>query len=565
MAGISEIWRARGEVDALRLHEAEQLGLAPVVTEVVAARTTGDLSAFLTPSVRQLPSPDLLPDMDTSAQRLADAVQAGERVTVFGDYDADGCTASAVLYRFLSQLGCPVQVRLPHRLKDGYGLAASMVDQLAAGADVLITVDCGATAFEALERAQALGLPTIVCDHHSVADSIPPAVGVINPKRADNRYPPGEPAAVGVAWNLALWTRKVLRDRGYFRDGAEPDVEALLALVAVGTVADMVPLTGANRVFVRRGLRELERTPFVGLHVLKEGARDAELTERSLGFDVAPRLNAAGRLADADLAFRLLVTDDPTEARALYEQLDALNADRRKLQRDTVGEVMRRVREVEQVPDCIVAYDPQWHPGVVGLAAGRLVEHYHRPAVVIGMQGKGSARAPEGVNLVAALRSAQGELERYGGHHAAAGLTLKAEARLARLRAELNLAVREQLGEVGHQKVVLYDAELPPWEAHLGVAQQLRQVAPFGMANPVPVLLARRLTVLQRKDYKSDFTRLAVAAPTQQRQIWMDGFRIGRAADRGAVVDVLYEVQIDRYKGELQARRRVIALREAQA
>ena len=565
MTGVTEVWLPRGEVDALQLHEATQLGLASVVAEVVAARTSESLDDFLKPHVRNLPRPDLLPDMDQAAHRLADAIEAGERVTVFGDYDADGCTAAAVLYRFLNELGCPTHVRLPHRLKDGYGLATSMVDGLAPDCDVLITVDCGATAFEALERAQELSLPVIVCDHHSVAETIPPAIAVINPKRLDNEYPPGEPAAVGVAWNLVAGTRAVLRQRGYFNGRDEPRIELLMALVAIGTVADMVPLTGANRIFVRRGLRELERTSYAGLKVLRTASKDPALTERSLGFDLAPRLNAAGRLADAHMAFQLLVTDDPQEAQELFAQLEELNASRRSTQRSTVDEVMRRVRRAERLPDCIVAYDAQWHPGVVGLAAGRLVDRYHRPAVVIGMQGKGSARAPDGINLVAALGAASGQLARFGGHQAAAGLTLKPDADVARLRSDLNLAVRDQVGEHGHRKRLLYDTELAPWQAHLDIAQQLRQIAPFGMANPQPVFLAKGLEIRRRNDYKSDFTRLAVAAPVQSGQVWMDGFRIGRAADTGSCVDVLYELHIDRYKGEWQARRRVIALRMAQA
>ncbi len=563
MNDVDEIWACRGEVDALRLHEATAQGLAPVVAEVVATRTAESLVDFLNPQVGHLPSPNLLPDMQPAAERLADAVQAGERVTVFGDYDADGCTASAVLFRFLQAVDLEPLVRLPHRLKDGYGLAASMVDQLAPYCDLLITVDCGATAFEALERAKALNLPVIVCDHHSVADSIPPAVAIINPKREDNDYPPGEPAAVGVAWNLALWTRRVLRERGFFADRAEPNVEALLALVALGTVADMVPLTGANRIMVRRGLIEIERSDYLGMTTLREAAKDPVLTERSLGFDFAPRLNAAGRLSDADLAFRLLVTSDAEEAASLFTQLDELNKDRRDLQRKTVDEVMRRVARTERLPDFIVAYDADWHPGVVGLAAGRLVDRYHRPAVVIGMQGKGSARAPEGVNLIEAMHAGAQDLARYGGHQVAAGLTLHDQADLGRLRSNLNLAVREQLGAAGHQRRILYDAELMPWEANLEIAEQLRSIAPFGMANPKPVFLARNLEVRRRNDYKSEFTRLAIAAPVQRGQIWMDGFRISRTADTGERVDVLYELLVDRFKGEWQARRRVIALRAA--
>jgi single-stranded-DNA-specific exonuclease len=428
---------------------------------------------------------------------------------------------------------------------------------------LLITVDCGATSFAALERAGELDLDVIVCDHHTVADTIPPAVAVINPKRPDSAYPPGEPAAVGVAWNLAVWTRRVLRQRGAFEGRTEPDIEALLALVAVGTVADMVPLTGANRVFVRRGLEALDSSPFAGLKVLRAHIKGAELTERSIGFDIAPRLNAAGRLADADLAWRILVTDDHAEAAALFTQLDEINVDRRALQKKTVDEVMARVRRSSAVPDCIVAYDPEWHPGVVGLAAGRLVDRYNRAAVVIGQGGKGSARAPAQVHLVQALKQVEAHLVAFGGHSVAAGLTLAKDADIGQLRAGLNLAVRAQLGAEGHRHVRVYDAELAPWLATLDLARELRALAPFGQGNPVPVLLGRRLQVRSRRDYKSDFTRIAVAAPVDSGQVWLDGFRMGRVADRGQSIDVLYEVEPDHFNEKWRARRRVIALREA--
>jgi single-stranded-DNA-specific exonuclease len=564
MNSTNEVWLSRGELDTERFAEALRLGLSEPAGQVAARRATGSLRSYLQPRLADLPSPSLLPDMQVAAERLADAVCAQERITIFGDYDADGCTSSAVLSRFLGELGSQAKVRLPHRLKDGYGLAPSMVEDLAPDCDLLITVDCGATAFPALELAQKLALPVIVCDHHTVASSIPPAVAIINPKRPDSDYPPGEPAAVGVAWNLAAWTRHVLRERGYFKDRPEPDLVALMGLVALGSVADMVPLTGANRIFVRHGLKSLENSPYPGMRVLRAHAKDPVLSERSLGFDYGPRLNAAGRLADADLAWRLLVSEDETEAKLIFEQLDELNKERRELQKKTVEEVMRRVAKTEHLPDFIVAHDPSWHPGVVGLAAGRLVDRYHRPAAVIGMQGKGSARAPEGVNLVAALATMSSELASYGGHLVAAGLTMAPGGKIERLRAGLNLAIREQLGEAGHQKRLLYDAELPPWRAHLDLARELRELAPFGIGNPPPVLLARGLEVVSRRDYKSDYTRIAVAAPVQAGQVWLDGFRMGRTADTGQRIDVLYEVNVDFYREQWLAKRRVIALRPEQ-
>jgi single-stranded-DNA-specific exonuclease len=548
------------------------MGLGDAAAEVVARRCVGSdgPAAFLAARLSGLPSPGTLPDIDAGAERLADAVVGGERVTVFGDYDVDGCTSSAVLLRFLADCGLAAKVRLPHRLKDGYGIKPSMVEALAPEADLLITVDCGATAFDALERARDLGLDVIVCDHHTVANKVPVAVAVINPKRPESTYPGGEPAAVGVAWNLVAWTRKNLRERGFFDGREEPDIAALLDLVALGTVCDMVPLNGANRTFVRHGLRRLSQRATTGLRVFQVGAKCNQPTDASdLGFRLGPRINAAGRLADAQIALDLLLCDDEAEAQRLFEVLDGLNVERRETQRQATREAEEMVRAAAHLPDAIVAYNPDWHPGVVGLVASRLAERFNRCAVVIGSGGKGSARAAGDLSIYDAVAAGRDCLSSFGGHRAAAGLTLTDLGQLGRLRERVNRSVREQIGALGHRRTRLFDVELAPHRAIVDLALELRQIAPFGMGNPAPVFFAQQVEILQRTVKNKGFTILSVDSPgaldggsNWARKCELSGFDLSPSADAGAVVDVLYTVEVNTFRGRESVRRRIQALRE---
>jgi single-stranded-DNA-specific exonuclease len=375
-----------------------------------------------------------------------------------------------------------------------------------------------------------------------------------------------------VAWNLAAWTRKHLRDRGFFQGRAEPDLAELLDFVALGTVCDMVPLSGANRTFVRHGLRQLDKGLSVGLRVFKAGAKCNDPIDASdLGFRLGPRINAAGRLADAQTALDLLLSDDEAEAQRLFEVLDALNKERRETQRAATLEAENMVRAAGQLPDAIVAYNPNWHPGVVGLVASRLAERFNRCAVVIGTGGKGSARAAGDLSIYDAVAAGRECLSAFGGHRAAAGLTLTDRERLGRFRELVCRAVREQIGEAGHRRTRLYDVELPPHRAVVDLALELRQIAPFGMGNPVPVFLARNVEILGRTEKNKGFTILRVNGPgaedngtRQPRKYEISGFDLSPSADAGALVDVLYTVEVNSFRGREYVRRRVQVLRKAE-
>lgn len=564
-----EIWELRGQPDPGIRQAAKAQQLSDTAADLLCRRLESpeDLKELAEHRLSARFDPGLLPDMAAAAAKLADVVQAGQRVLIFGDYDVDGTTSAAVLTRFLSLCGHgSVSTRLPHRLKDGYGIQASMVDDLAEAADLLITVDCGATAFDALERAQELGLEVIVCDHHTVAETVPPACAVINPKRADNQYPGAEPAAVGVAFNLVMATRRELRQRGFYNSGRpEPRLDGLLELVALGTVADMVTLTGINRLFTRLGLAELQEPSNVGLAALRALGRPGPVDEVALGFHYGPRINAAGRLDRADPAFELLVTEDPERARQLATQLDDYNRERRELQRQVLESAVERVRAWEHLPDVIILQNPDWHPGVVGIVASGLVRRFNRSSVVIGSQGKGSARAVEGQSIYAALNAGRGLLDRFGGHRAAAGLTFSGDREaLAELRETVNLALREQLGPDLHRRRRIFDLVLHPGYAHRDLARELDRLGPWGQGNPRPVFLGQQLQLLETRPGKKGYLGLWVGGFQGNRGVQLFGFdleELSQFADSGDPVDVLYELSVDHYRGEERARRRVLAWR----
>ena len=478
--------------------------LGPASSELIARRLQSPeaIQELFETSLERY-DPALLPDMAVAAQVLADAIQQNLRVLIFGDYDVDGTTSAAVLTLFLRACGHEaVSTQLPHRMKDGYGLRAESVDDIAAQADLLVTVDCGATAFEALERAQELGLGVIVCDHHTVAEQVPPAHAVINPKRADNRYPGGEPAAVGVAFNLVVATRRELRQRGAFDGRVEPRLDSLLELVALGTVADMVPLTGANRLYTRMGLERLQCSGLPGLRALARLCKSKRMTERELGFDFGPRINAAGRLSQARLAVELLTTDDTERAVALADYLQQLNKDRQKLERKILKQAKEMVAENpdwESAPALVLA-SPEWNPGVIGIVASRVAEYFERPAIMISLSrpdevGQASCRTFAGFDLHAGLTECREHLVSYGGHKYAAGLKIDANK-----IDEFRIAFCDHVGATHEvtkrDREVTIDAEVRLADLTWKAVKQIDELGPFGAQNPRPKFAASKVEVL---------------------------------------------------------------------
>jgi single-stranded-DNA-specific exonuclease len=472
--------------------------LAPdvLIERILLARgaPVNELATWKAPSLRGfMPDPSLFQDMDIAARRIADAVENGDAVAVYGDYDVDGATSAALLIRLLRDLGLTARPYIPDRLLEGYGPSAEALVQLKAeGIDLAITVDCGAQAFAALEAAQSAGLEVIVVDHHQCSTALPPALALVNPNRLDEGAEAagfGYLAAVGVAFLLGAAILRELRGRGWFAERAEPELMALLDLVALGTVADVAKLTGLNRAFVAQGLKILARRQNIGLAALADAARVHQLPgAHELGFAFGPRINAGGRVGQADLGVRLLTTEDPLEAQRIAAELDRLNEERRAIEA-AVQEEALALAEGQGNAAVIVVAKRGWHPGVIGIVAGRLKERLGRPALVIALAedgtGKGSGRSIPGVDLGAATIAARdaGLLSAGGGHAMAAGLTVPPGG-VDALAIWLNERLAEAVAAASGTRALSLDALLAPGGVNADFADAIAAGGPYGHGWP---------------------------------------------------------------------------------
>ena len=480
----------------LRDHLARILGILPATAQVLLARGYTDPEAadrYLRAPLDALRRPAQLPDLAQAARVLWDAARSGLRITVYGDFDADGVCATAVLVRGLRALGVTAEFTVPHRMREGYGLTVEAVQALAeSGTGCLVAVDCGVGALEEVALARELGMRVVVVDHHEPPPALPCADALVDPKIPHRPYPFRGYSASGLSWLLVAALRELA--------GVGPS-EDLLELAAVGTVADVVPLVDDNRVLVRHGLRRLEASPLPGLQaLLRACGLSGPVGAEDVAWRLAPRLNAAGRVDSALVALRLLLTDDPGEAQELAGRLERHNAERQRLQEVALGQAVAAVEELglEDRPG-IVVWGEGWHPGVVGLVAGRLREAYWRPAVALAVEGRrarGSARGVPGLDLVEVLAHCGDLLERFGGHAQAAGLSLPSD-RLEAFRRRFEEAVAARLAPELLVPVVRVEAEVGLDGATERLVEELTQLEPFGPGNPRPVLAARGLQLLE--------------------------------------------------------------------
>ena len=526
---LGQPWRWRGLAA-----DARDPGFAPddLVTQLLLTRgcTRDDLEAHRSPSIRAfMPDPSIFRDMDKAAERLADAVQRGEAVTVFGDYDVDGATSAALLIRLLRDLGLDPRAYIPDRLMEGYGPSGEALVRLKReGADLIITVDCGAMAFDALAEASAVGAQVIVVDHHKCASQLPEALALVNPNRLDEDEGRnhGHLAAVGVAWLLAAATVRVLRGRGFFAGRAEPRLLDLLDIVALGTVADVAALKGLNRAFVAQGLKVMAQRRNIGMNALIEASRLTRApTCSDLGFALGPRINAGGRVGKSDLGVRLLTTQDADEARVIAEELNRLNEERRAIE----AEVQASAETMPADGAVAVVAARGWHPGVIGIVAGRLKEKLGRPAIVIAIGedgiGKGSGRSIAGVDLGAAILAAKeaGLLIAGGGHAMAAGVTV-AEGQIAAFTAFLEAKLAETVGRASGDRALLLDAVLAPGGVNTDLVDAMEAGGPYGMGWPAPRVAAGPVRIVKCDVVGNGHVR-AIVAGEDGRSIKCVAFR----------------------------------------
>ncbi len=553
----------------------EELKVPPVVARVLVARgyrTPDEATRFLSDALTELPDPFLMKGLPQAAERILQAINAQEKVTLYGDYDVDGVTSTALLTTFLAQVGLSVGTYIPHRLGEGYGLNLTAIERLAEdGTRLLITLDCGITSHAEISRANELGMDVIVVDHHAVPEVMPPAVAVLNPLQPGCDYPTRWLCAGGVTFNLCMGLRKHLRERGHFAGRQEPNLKVLLDLVALGTVADVVPLVGANRVLVTHGLKELSAGRRPGVRALKDvaGVGEGPVTAGTVGFRLGPRINAAGRLDDASVGLRCLLADDYEAALPLAKALDEANAERQEIERRMLNAAIEQAAAaVERGAKGLVLASEGWHPGVVGIVASRIVERFHRPTIVIGVHdgvGKGSARSIEGFHLYDAIHSISHHLSRFGGHKAAAGLTVEL-SRLDAFRADFEQVAAAQLDDAQLVPRCRIDAVVQPSELSEATVQALKALAPFGMGNPEPVLALRgeraSPRVLGNKlPGEPGHLKLTLASAPAFDVI---GFRQAeKAALTDAPVDLAFKVDVDEFRGVRRLALKLQSLRAA--
>ena len=495
-------WRQRpAEAATIRAH-MQGLGLEEPLARALASRgVRADQGAdFLTPTLRALfPDPSSFMDMDAAAEALLDAFQAKSQVHIFADYDVDGASSAALLVRWFRAMGADLPIYVPDRLTEGYGPSAKAFDTLkAAGADLVVTVDCGAAANEALAHAAAIDLNVVVIDHHLMRSEPPRALAVVNPNRPGCNSGQGNLAAAGVVFVLLAALNREARRRGLFADRPEPDIRQWLDLAALGAICDVTALTGFNRALTGLGLKVMSDWKNPGLRALlaAAGAEQGPAKSNHAGFILGPRINAGGRIGRSDLGARLLSTDDPAEAQALALELDALNLSRREVERAVTEAAVRRVEATGAHADetaLVVVAGEDWHPGVVGIVAGRLRERWRKPVIVIGLDpvtglGKGSGRSQPGMNLGRAIQAAweAGVLLAGGGHAMAAGMTMDG-ARLAELTDFLNDRLAGERIEAVAMDALEIDALIDPGAATRALFESFEQLAPFGPSNPEPV------------------------------------------------------------------------------
>lgn len=477
---------------------AQAYDLPLIVSRLIVARGIAfdDVEAFLNPTIRdQLPDPYTLKDMDKAAERIAAAIMKGESVAVFGDYDVDGATSSALMKRFFASLGQDIRIYIPDRIAEGYGPNADALRQLRAeGAELLITVDCGITSFEPIAAGTEAGLDIVILDHHRAEPQLPDAVAIVNPNRLDDDSGQGHMAAVGVTFLTIVAVNRVLRQAGFYTDARpEPRILNWLDIVALGTVCDVVPLTGINRAFVAQGLRVMALRQNPGLVALADIAGVSyEPSTFHAGFIFGPRVNAGGRVGEADLGWRMLASDNTLEARVLASKLHEYNSERKAIEDAVLEQALEIVTETEAEKDSVIVVAGNgWHPGVIGIVAARLKEKYNRPACVIAFDdhgiGKASARSIGPIDLGAAIIAAkqQGILIAGGGHKMAAGFTVARQS-LSAFHAFVNQHVQDQLQGDTYKPELRLDNVLSANALTLDLAETVAALGPYGTGHPEP-------------------------------------------------------------------------------
>jgi single-stranded-DNA-specific exonuclease len=567
---MKTLWKLKPP-SPLVLELADATGLSALEARFMINRGLTDaqaVSSYLSPRLTQLDDPLALKDMDRAVALILEAIENQGALTIYGDFDADGFTATALLYNFFSSLEVPVSYYIPDRLAEGYGLHGKALKKIARkGKGVLITVDCGTSNQDEIALAASLGLRIVVTDHHQVPRDFMPSCPVINPHRPDCPFPFKHLAGVGVSFFLAVALRAVLRAEGWFNRKPEPDLRDYLDLVALGTVADLVPLIGQNRILVRAGLDRIRESPWPGIRAIAEFAnlQGSSVSASDLAYRMAPRLNASGRMGSAEIGVMALTTRRPGFARELAGRLEAMNAQRQAIERNIMEEIEDRCSgDALENRRTLVVAGRGWHRGVLGIVASRLTDKFHRPVLVLSVEdgtASGSGRSIRGFNLYRALTSLGHLLERYGGHAHAAGLALKA-ASIEALAAEFEELAQKEIREEDLVHSLDVDDQVNLEGMDIERIRRFDSFSPFGPGNPEPLFYAGPCEVVSWKVVGERHLKMKVRQ--NGTAIETIGFGLAENCPRlQGPINFVFTPEIDRWQGREKPQLRIIDLEPA--
>ena len=558
----------------LERHLSRELNITPLVSRILINRGIKDVDSgreFLNVSHNSLVDPFLLNDMERAVARLIKAIQNKSRILVYGDYDVDGVTASALYIEFFRGLGADIDLHIPDRADEGYSLNEAAVQMARSrNFDIILTADCGTSSIGPVKLAQSLGIDVIVTDHHEPSIELPEAFALINPNRQDSTYPYKGLTGVGVAFKLVQAISQMIEVRSkklevrnnltsdFYHLTSNKGLSSYLDLVALGTIADVAPLTGENRFFVKEGLAMLTREKRVGIAALKEvaGIWGKDVNGGIVGFVLAPRINAAGRLYKAEAAVRLLTTRDYEEAKSIAIYLDKTNQERQKIEIKIREEIRAKIlKEIDLDREKVIVMGSRdWHQGVIGIVASKIVDEFYRPCVLISLQedgsGKGSARSIPRFNIFKGLETCSDLLDRFGGHKYAAGLSIK-ETNIPLLRERLSAVIAERMEKEDLIPRITLDAEIDLEEINFPLLKEMALLPPYGMANPEPVIVTRGLRIMEPKIVGKDHLKIKL----KKGRAYLDGigFSMGSAYNdivkSGGEVDAAYTPELNLWNG----------------
>lgn len=546
---------------------SRQLNYNPITATVLVNRdiiTLPDAQSFLNTSLNNLRPPFSLKDMEAAVNRIYKAIVDNEKILVFGDYDVDGITAVVVLLNFLRYVGADVSYYIPHRITEGYSIQPRHISQYARPhqVDLIITADCGSGSHQAVEAANRFGIDMVITDHHNISEDIPPALAVINPKRPDCSAGLQNLAGVGVAFFLLICLRTHLREKGFWDEQPEPNLKEYCDLVALGTVADMVPLIEENRILCKAGLELINAGHRPGLTALVEASaiRNQSPNAEDIAFRLAPRLNAAGRLDHAARAVDLLTAGDSDSAETTAHTLDLLNRKRQDLQKGILADIQRFIENNPSLlhRQSLVLSREGWHAGVLGIVASRLMQNYHRPVVLISLQdgiGKGSARGVEGLNLYDALADCHSFLENFGGHAMAAGLQIR-EEKIADFQNAFESVIQRTTSPDDLTPAIHIDCELDFTSISDDLIDELELLMPYGTGNPEPLFLARNVKVLNSKIVGQNHRRMILSQASGYARTTIPAIQFNLEADdtqKTSFDQIVFRLRWNRWNGKKSA------------